>query len=143
MFVLCRDIASGDVEISEKERYTIATKLTQFYVKKYDRSDFEPHNADQLVVCNYNKTNPSLIMVKKEKHTDPYNGECNPQIISWNLGILLSKLLIEPTYESEYTDSTIDLVDKAIDKLIHEEHPTAKSVTEIKRLLEEILKSLD
>ena len=69
-------------------------------MKKYDTSDLEPYNPDQIFICNYNKTNPSLITIKKDPDHTPYREKTNPKVLSWNLGILLSKLLIEPTYES-------------------------------------------
>jgi len=86
------------VNLSEKERYTIASKITAFYMRKYESSDYEPFNPDQLLICNYNKTNPSLITIKKDPEALPYNGDRTANVLSWNLGILLSKLLIEPTY---------------------------------------------
>ena len=43
-------------------------------MRKYESQDYEPFNPDQLLVCNYNKTNPSLITIKKDPEALPYDG---------------------------------------------------------------------
>ena len=35
------------------------------------------------------------------------------------------------------------MIDRAIDKFIHEENPSAKSVRELRGLIDEVLKSID
>jgi len=64
---------SGSIELSERERYIIASKVIQFYLKKIENNDLVPYNSDKLMISNYNKINPSLIMIRKLQ-SPPYNG---------------------------------------------------------------------
>ena len=64
---------SGSIDVSEKERYIIGSKIVQFYLKKIELNDFVPYNSDRLMITNYNKINPSLVMIRKLTNS-PYNG---------------------------------------------------------------------
>lgn len=84
---------SGAIDINEKERYIVASKVIQFYLKKVETNDLVPYNTDKIMVTNYNKVNPSLIMIRKLPIT-PFNGELSLASLGWNLGVILSGLLI-------------------------------------------------
>jgi hypothetical protein len=86
-------LLSGSIDINEKERYIVASKLIQFYLKKVEANDLVPYNTDKIMVNNYNKVNPSLIMIRKLPIT-PFNGEVSLSSLGWNLGVILSGLLI-------------------------------------------------
>ena len=65
----------------------------QFYLKKVENNDLVPYNTDKIMVTNYNKVNPSLIMIRKLPITT-YYGDLSLSSLGWNLGVILSGLLI-------------------------------------------------
>lgn len=96
--------------MNEKERYIVASKILNFYMRKFESEDYDPLHQDQIMLCNYNKNSPHLIAIKKTPNAQPYSEQTSPKIMGWNLSVLLSKLLIEPSYDSEYFDENVKIL---------------------------------
>lgn len=113
-----------------------------FYTKKFESEDFNPFNPNQLMIFNYSKGNAAQAVIKKMPNVSAYSGETSPKILSWNLSVILSKLLIEPSYDSEFFDENAKMLTEAIDEFSEEKNPEAEDLYALKELLDEMIKSI-
>ena len=72
----------------------------------------------------------------------PYTGERNAKVLSWNLSGILSKMLIQPSYDSETFDENAKLLTEAIDEFSEEKRPVIEDFYALKGLLDEIVKTI-
>ncbi len=61
---------------------------------KMEIKDYTPYNSDKLMISNFNKINPILISIRKMP-SSPYSGEMSIKKLGWNLGVILSSLIID------------------------------------------------
>lgn len=80
---------SGDLE--DRERLIISSKLIDFYTRRINAKDCGCYELEGLLVCNYSKSSPNLLSIRKSAGYMP--GEATQEKMLYNLGEMLDMLV--------------------------------------------------
>lgn len=81
------------MEASEKERLVICSKIIDFYLRKLSAKEYATFMLEHLLICNFNRANPHLLIVRKDPAAPPHSGELSQDKLIWNLGFVLENVI--------------------------------------------------
>jgi len=64
-------------------------KIVDFYLRKLSNKDYSTFMLDGLLICNFNKINPNLLIIRKDPNAASQSDETTQERLIWNLGFVL------------------------------------------------------
>jgi hypothetical protein len=87
--------------VDDRERLIISSRLIDFYSRKISSKDYACFELEHLLICNYNKSNPNLLSVRKDSTSLLSSNEATQEKMLQNLGEILDILLGEYLAETK------------------------------------------
>lgn len=95
----------------------LAQKLSDFYLKKINNREYVSYELENLLVCNFNKSNPSLLSIRKNTASQ-FNAEANEMKMLINLAEILDIILGEYLSEAKDANSSDEYLFTLINEIL-------------------------